>query len=165
MIESTTYEIIIILKEAKIKTISSLSFNPELSLKKGNYSNTKPNREDKPDTNKGILILNKLSKYKFTQGAIVQNKKIIAIEGRGGTKKMLSRCKRKKISHKGVLVKLPKKNQDPRIDLPAIGLKTLAQCKAAGLKGIVLKSKQHVFLEQKKSISFANKNKMFINVK
>ena len=158
-------EIIIILKEAKIKTISSLSFNPELSLKKGNYSNTKPNREDKADINKGILILNKLSKYKFTQGAIVQNKKIIAIEGRGGTKKMLSKCKRKKISHKGVLVKLPKKNQDLRIDLPAIGLKTLAQCKAAGLKGIVLKSKQHVFLEQKKSISFANKNKMFINVK
>ena len=58
-----------------------------------------------------------------------------------------------------------RKNQDLRIDLPTIGLKTLIHCKAAGLKGIVLKAKQHVFLEKKKCISFANKNKMFLSIK
>ena len=77
---------------------------------------------------------------------------------------MLKRCKSKKFKNKGVLVKFPKKNKILRIDLPTIGLKTLIQCKSAGLKGIVLKSKQNVFLE-KKCISFANKNKMFITVK
>ena len=51
------------------------------------------------------------------------------------------------------------------MDLPAIGLKTLTQCKSARLKGIVLKSKQNVFLDRKKCISFAYKNKMFITVK
>ena len=56
------------------------------------------------------------------------------------------------------------KKQDLRIDLPAIGIKTLSQCKIAGLKGVLLKSKQHIFLEKKKCISFANKNKMFIKV-
>ena len=66
---------------------------------------------------------------------------------------------------KGVLVKFPKKKQDLRVDLPTVGLKTLKQCKAAGLKGIVLKNKQNVFLDKSKSISFANKNKMFITVK
>ena len=78
---------------------------------------------------------------------------------------MLTRCKSKKFRNKGVLVKFPKKKQDLRIDLPTIGLKTLMQCKTSGLKGIVLKSKQNVFLEKKKCISFANKNKMFISVK
>ena len=78
---------------------------------------------------------------------------------------MLKRCKSKKFRNKGVLVKFPKKKQDLRIDLPAIGLKTLTQCRLAGLKGIVLKSMQNVFLEQKKCISFANKNKMFITAK
>ena len=48
---------------------------------------------------------------------------------------------------------------------PTVGLKTLIQCRRARLKGIVLKSKQNVFLEQKKCINFANKNKMFITVK
>ncbi len=80
-------------------------------------------------------------------------------------KKMLKGCKSKKFRNKGVLVKFPKRKQDLRIDLPTVGLKTLNQCKSAGLKGIVLKSKQNVFLERKKCISLANNKKMFICVK
>ena len=72
---------------------------------------------------------------------------------------------KKKFTNIGVLVKFPKKGQDLRVDLPTVGLKTLIQCKSAGLKGIVLKNKQNIFLERKKCITFANKNKMFITVK
>ena len=158
-------EIIKILKQEKISTVSSLAFNPELTLKKGNYSRIKPNNEDKIDIKKAITTLSRLGKYNFSQGVVVINRKVVAIEGRDGTQKMLKRCKSKKFRNKGVLVKFPKKKQDLRIDLPAIGLKTLKQCESAGLKGIALKSKQNVFLERKKCISFANKNKMFIAVK
>ena len=158
-------EIINVLKKENIKTISSLTFNPELTLKKGNYSTTKPNKIDKLDINKAIATLNRLGKYTFSQGTVVRNKKVIAIEGKGGTQKMLKRCKSKKFKKKGVLVKFPKKKQDLRIDLPTVGLKTLKQCKLVGLKGIVIKDKKNVFLERKKCISFANKNKMFILVK
>ena len=158
-------QIIQILKEQKIKTISSLTFNSELTLKKGNYAKTKPNRDDKIDIKKAITTLNKLGKYTYSQGAVVRNRKVIAIEGKGGTQKMLKQCKSKKFRNKGVLVKFPKKKQDLRIDLPTVGLNTLTQCKSAGLKGIVLKGKRNVFLERKKCISFANKNKMFIMVK
>jgi len=158
-------EIIKILKHEKIITISSLTFNPELTLKRGNYSRIKPNREDKIDIKKAITTLNKLGKYNFSQGAVVRNRKVIAIEGKGGTQKMLKRCKSRKFKNNGVLVKFPKRKQDLRIDLPTVGLKTLIQCKSAGLKGIVLKSKRNVFLERKKCISFANKNEMFITAK
>ena len=68
-------EIIYIFKKEKIKTISSLAFNPELTLKKGNYTTTKPNRSDKVDINKAIKTLNRLGKYTFSQGAVVRNKK------------------------------------------------------------------------------------------
>ena len=158
-------EIIKILKQERIDTVSSLTFNPELTLKKGNYSRIKPNKEDKIDIKKAITTLSRLGKYNFSQGAVVRNRKVVAIEGRGGTQKMLKRCRSKKFRNKGVLVKFPKKKQDLRIDLPTVGLKTLVQCKAAGLKGIVLKAKQHVFLEKNKCINFANKNKMFLTVK
>jgi len=158
-------EIIKILKRERISTISSLTFNSELTLKKGNYTRTKPNKEDKIDIKKAITTLNRLGRYNFSQGAVVRNRKVVTIEGKSGTEKMLKKCKSKKFRDKGVLVKFPKKKQDPRIDLPTIGLKTLTQCKAAGLKGIVLKSKRNVFLERKKCISFANKNKMFIAAK
>ncbi len=158
-------EIIKILKKERIKTVSSLIFNSELILKKGTYSKTKPNRKDKIDIKKAILVLSKLGKYNFSQGAVVRNNKVIAIEGRCGTEKMLKKCKIKGITNNGVLVKFPKKKQDLRVDLPTIGLKTLKQCKLSGLKGVVLKSKQNIFLESKKCINFANKNKMFIAAK
>ena len=158
-------QIIKILRKEKIRTISSLTYNPELTLKKGSYSKLKPNREDKTDIKKAITALNRLNKYNFSQGVVVRNRKVVAIEGRGGTKKMLKMIINKKFRNKGVLVKFPKKKQDLRIDLPAAGLKTFVQCKSAGLKGIVLKSKQNVFLERNKCIAFANRNKMFIAVK
>ena len=157
-------EIIIILKQQSIKTISSASFNPELSLKKGNYSKTKPNKEDQIDIKKAIYTLNKLGKYNFSQGTVVRNRKVIAIEGRGGTEKMLKKCKSKKFKCNGVLAKFPKKKQDLRVDLPTVGLNTLKQCRVAGLKGIVLKNKQNIFLDKSKCINWANKNKMFIVV-
>ncbi len=155
-------EIINILRREKIKTINSLFFNPELTLKKGIYTKTKPNNIDKINIKKAILILNNLNKYNHSQGTVVRDNKKIAIEGSGGTQELLKKSKNKKFKNNGVLVKFPKKKQDLRIDLPTIGLKTLKQCKIAGLKGIVLKAKQNIFLERKKCINFANKNKMFI---
>ena len=158
-------EIIKILDQNKIKTENSLIFNPELTLKKGNYSKIKPNKQDQLDIKKAIKTLNNLRQYNFSQGVVVRNKKVISIEGKGGTKRMLEKIKSKKFRNHGVLVKFPKKKQDLRVDLPTIGLKTLKQSKTAGLKGIVVKSKQHIFLDRNKCINFANKNRMFISVK
>ena len=158
-------EIIKILAQNKIKTENSLRFNPELTFKKGNYSKIKPNTKDQSDIRKAIKTLNNLKQYNYSQGVVVRNKKVVSIEGKGGTKKLLEKCKSKKYRSHGVLVKFPKKKQDLRVDLPTIGLKTFKQSKTAGLKGIVVKGKQHVFLDKKRCINFANKNKMFISVK
>jgi DUF1009 family protein len=58
--------------------------------------------------------------------------KVIATEGNRGTKKMLSKLKKR--SEGSILIKLPKKKQDLRMDLPTIGLNTLKDCKKYGLK-------------------------------
>ena len=158
-------EIIKILSQNKIKTENSLKFNPELTLKKGNYSNVKPNSQDQSDIKMAIKKLRNLKQYNYSQGVVVRNKKVVTIEGKGGTKKMLEKSGSKKFRNHGVLVKFPKRKQDLRVDLPTIGLKTFKQSKRAGLKGIVVKGEQHVFLDKKKCISLANKNKMFISVK
>ena len=92
-------EIIKILKQEKITTVSSLTFNPELTLKKGSYSRTKPNKKDKIDIKKAIVTLNKLGKYNFSQGAVVRNRKVVAIEGKDGTQKMINRCRSKKLKN------------------------------------------------------------------
>ena len=155
-------EIINIFKTEKIDTINSLAFTPELFLKKGIHTKIKINSNDRKDIRKAVSILKRLNGYSFSQGAIVRTKKIIAVEGTEGTQKMLQKIKNKEKKLSGVLVKFPKKKQDLRVDLPTIGLKTLIECKRAGLKGIVLKSNLNVCLDKKQLIKFANKNKMFI---
>ncbi len=87
-------EIIDIFKKEKIKTINSLFFNPELTLKKGIYTKIKPNIFDKVDIDKAILILKNSNEYNYSQGAVVRNNKLIAIEGSGGTQKLLKRSKK-----------------------------------------------------------------------
>ena len=155
-------EIINIFKKEGIKTLNSLFFTPSLRLSKGIHTKTKPNTEDKKDIKKAISTLVQLNHYSFSQGVVVRNGNVLAIEGNNGTQKMLQKIKKKINSLKGVLVKFAKKKQDLRIDLPTVGLKTLIQCKKSGIKGVILKNKQNVCLDKKKLINFANKNKMFV---
>jgi DUF1009 family protein len=157
-------EIINILKNEKIKTVSSTEYTPELNLSRGNYSKYEPDKNNKLDIKNALKALDRSNQYSHIQGAICKNNHII-LEKQEGTQKMLKKIKKIKNFNKGVLVKFPKKKQDPRVDLPTIGLSTFKQCKAAGLKGIVLKHKKNIFLDKEKSIYFANKNKMFIFVK
>ena len=153
--------IIKILANEGIKVISSIFFNPELSLKKGNFSKIKPNKQDNLSIKNSQIYFNKINNFDHIQALVVKDGKIIAREGREGTKKMLSKLK---INSNGILIKLPKKKQDLRMDLPTIGLQTLKDIKKHGLKGVVLKSKKNIFLDKTKCINFANKNKIFIKV-
>ncbi len=156
-------ELIKILSLEKVKVINSVNFTPELSLSRGNYSKLKPNKNDHRDIKKGLKILLKSNAYDHVQAVIVRNNIVLKETSRGTRKLIKSINKTKK--NKGVLIKFPKKKQDLRVDLPTVGLDTFKDCKRAGLKGIVLKSKQNIFLDKRKCINFANKNKMFINIK
>jgi hypothetical protein len=156
-------ELITILSLEKVKVINSIHFNPELSLSRGNYSKIKPNKYDLIDIKKGMKILQSSNSYDHVQAVIVRNN-IIAKETSKGTKKLIQSIKKTKIN-RGILIKFPKKKQDLRVDLPTIGLDTFKDFKRAGIKGVVLKNKQNIFLEKKACINFANKNKMFIVVK
>ena len=151
--------IINILDQEGIKVISSIFFNPELAVNVGTYTKLKPSTEDVKSIKKGIKYFDGLNGLDHVQAIIIKDSKILAVEGRQGTKVMLSKIKKKT---DGILIKLPKKKQDLRMDLPTIGLKTLKDCKKYGLRGIVLRSKKNIFLDKTKCISFANKNKIFI---
>ena len=156
-------ELINILSLENIKVIKSTFLTPELSLKKGIYTKNKPIKDDFNDIKKGENILKKTNAFDHIQAIIVRENSIFK-ETSKGTKNLIKKMKKIKIK-KGVLIKYPKKKQDMRVDLPTIGLDTLKDCKKAGLKGVVLKDKQNIFLEKKKCINFGSKNMMFILVK
>ena len=156
-------ELVNILALENIKVIKSTFFTPEITLKKGNYTKAKLTNDDLNDIKKGENILKKTNALDHIQAIIVRKTSIFK-ETSKGTKNLIKRMNKTKVK-RGVLIKYPKKKQDLRVDLPTIGLDTLKDCKKAGLKGIVLKDKQNIFLQKEKCINFAVKNKMFILVK
>ncbi len=156
-------ELIKILHENKTKVIKSNFFNPELTLRKGNICKIKPDKMDIINIKKGIKVLSQLNAYNHVQALVINNNIVIKKETTKGTKKMLQSIN-KNNGTGGILIKFPKRKQDLRADLPTVGIDTLIDCKKVNLKGIVLKSNQNIFIDKKKCISFANKNKIFINV-
>ncbi|WP_041793654.1 LpxI family protein [Pararhodospirillum photometricum] len=71
------------------------------------------------------------------QGAVVQQGLTLALEAIEGTDAMLERCAGlAREGGGGVLVKACKPQQDRRVDLPAVGPRTLDNARAAGLRGV-----------------------------
>ena len=156
-------ELMKILAENNIKVIKSNFFNPELTLSMGNISKSKPNKLDVISIKKGIKVLHQLNAHNHVQGLVIKDSIVVTKETSKGTKKMLQSINKNKAKG-GILIKFPKRKQDLRADLPTVGLDTLKDCKKVNLKGIVLKSNQNIFMDKKKCINFANKNKIFIKI-
>jgi DUF1009 family protein len=156
-------------KKNKITVISCINYLSE--LKAENFiSINKPNKQDLLDINKGVKLLNHInSKFDVGQSAIINKGYVVAIEGASGTDSMIINSIKiqRKINNNnfsGVLIKIPKKKQDLRVDLPTIGYRTIKYCIRAGIKGIALKKNENIFLDQNKSIDIIKKNNFFIKV-
>ena len=153
------------------KIISQTKFNREIVLNKGSCTILRPNKYDKKNISIGKKIIYDLKKIGVEQGVIVLNRDNIFTENTKGTDSLIKESKMKILNFKkanefnrsGILIKLPKPNQDLRTDLPTIGFKTVKNCIDVGLKGIVVKGKYNIFLDKKKCIKFANKKKFFIH--
>jgi len=161
--------VINILKNEKMKVISCTKYLPELFA-----NNIKSEKiltsQDLKDIKKGKNLLETLNqKFDVGQSAIISNGYVVAIEAAEGTDEMLSKSSKilKKINRtkqSGILLKLPKKIQDLRVDLPTIGFRTIQKCINLGLNGIILKKNAHIFLDQQKSKNLIAKNNFFIKV-
>ena len=111
--------------------------------------------QDKNDIEKGVLILNSISKYDNAQSCIISDGYILAIEAVEGTDKMISRIGsiKKKISRdliEGCLIKIPKAKQSLKIDLPTVGVKTLDMMHKNKLNVLALRRDVTIVVEKKK---------------
>ena len=89
--------IIKILDKEGIKVISSIFFNPELAVNVGTYTKLKPSTEDIKSIKKCIKYFDRFNGLDHVQAIIVKDSKILAVEGRQGTKVMLSKIKKKQM--------------------------------------------------------------------
>ena len=157
------------LNRINMKVVSCTKYLPEL-LAENFVNKFKLSKQDLRDIEKGKAILNHVNKkYDVGQSIIINKGLVVGIEAAEGTDEMIlkSFSIMKKINNKapsGVLIKVPKKIQDLRVDLPTIGYNTIRNCIKVGLRGIALKKNQNIFLDQQKSLNLIKKNNFFITV-
>ena len=151
-------------RDNNFKIIGAEKYIPHLLMDKGLITGQKIEDKTRNDINIAIKRCNNIGSKDIGQACVVANGKIIASEGILGTDKMLKDIILRKIRFKneGVLVKLAKPIQDRRVDLPAIGIRTIQLIKEIGLSGIALEEKSSFISEKEKVIEFANKNNIFI---
>lgn len=118
---------------------------PEILIPAGKIGTLAPSARDLADIARGLELLRATGPFDVGQGAVVADQQVLAIETVDGTDGMLARIaelrERGRIPRDkgiGVLVKAPKPGQDRRIDMPAIGPRTVEATARAGLAGIAV---------------------------
>ena len=133
---------------------SPLDLSTSFTLSKKDL-NVNPKDRVKLDIEKGKSILLALSRFDNAQSIVIIDGYIIAIEAAEGTDQMLERVikirrRNKTINeNKGVLVKMPKKNQSSLVDLPVLGPKTIEIVSKANLASIALDPLSTLILKKK----------------
>ena len=88
---------------------------------------------------------------------------VLAVEAIEGTDAMLERCAQlRRAGLGGVLVKLVKPGQDRRADLPTVGVQTIRNAIAAGLRGVAFEANGTLLAERDEAIALADASGMFL---
>lgn len=90
------------------------------------------------------------------QTVVVRGDQVVARENFLGTDNCIQRSARQRALGGGVVVKLPKPQQDRRIDLPAIGPKTIGLMQQTGCSAIVLETEGAILTDKDEIIRLAD---------
>lgn len=136
-----------------------------LVTKKGVLSAKLPDSDDLININLGKRAIKKLSKFDIGQSLIVCQKQIVAVEALEGTDAMIKRCEKLNLqNNQGILVKMKKKFQSKKIDLPTIGVETVKNCAKSGIKGIAIEANSVLLVEKEKLLKKVDELGLFLIV-
>jgi UDP-2,3-diacylglucosamine hydrolase len=161
--------VIELLEEHGHRVVGVHDLAPQLLASAGVHGVHRPSPEDERTIAVGMNLLRDISRYDVGQGAVLVDERVLAIEGPEGTDRMLARVRSLRRSWSfargpaaGVLVKSPKKGQDLRVDLPAIGPLTARRAAQAGLRGIAIASGATLILDRDETVRAADRLGLFL---
>jgi DUF1009 family protein len=160
--------VISIIEKRGFKVQSIADLLPELTVKSGANTATKPRAADLQRIAEGVDVTRALGRFDIGQGCVVVGQRAVAVEGAEGTDAMLHRIAELRSIGRlpnrrgGVLVKAVKLGQDERADLPAIGPDTVLAVEQAGLLGIGVEAGKTLIIEREKTLQLAREHRIFI---
>jgi hypothetical protein len=132
-------------------------------VRRGHLGAAVPTERDMRDIERGIAVLDALAEADVGQAIVVQDGLVLGIEAAEGTDKLIARSGELKREGRGpVLVKLPKRGQEHRVDLPTIGPETIAVAVKAGCVGVAVAAGETLIVEAEKTVVEADAGGLFV---
>lgn len=136
----------------------------ELLAPSGTIGTVEPDPAGRADVARGLEAARALGALDVGQAVVVQNGAVIGLEGAEGTDALVARCAPfvDPNAPGGVLVKCAKPGQERRADLPAIGVDTVRNAAAAGLRGIAVESGGTLVVDLDAVVATADERGLFL---
>ncbi|MGY2053243.1 LpxI family protein [Methylobacterium sp. JK268] len=143
---------------------------PDLMARPGPLGAREPDAASAISIATGRALLASLASHDVGQAAVVASRRVFAVEGPEGTDRMLARARALVRRPLGlgrpppglVLVKLAKAGQDLRVDLPAVGPRTVRAAAAAGCTGIAVGAGDTLVLDRAETVALAEAQGLFL---
>lgn len=161
---------VMLLEERGHRVVGAHELAPDLVASRLLSGARQPGADDREAIAFGLELLVSLSDFDIGQGAVVDRRHVLAIEGPEGTDRMIRRVRSLRQSwfglrrreEGGVLIKAAKRGQDLRVDMPTIGPRTVTEAAKAGLSGIAIGAGSTFVLEQEETLRTADRLGVFL---
>ncbi len=146
-----------------LRVIAPDSILTDLKPEKGPLGRHVADQSAECDILRGTAVLNAMSGVDVGQAVVVQDGLVLGIEAIEGTDALLQRCgELRRDGPGGVLVKLQKRDQEERTDLPTIGPETIRRAAVAGLRGIAVQAGGSLVLNRDETVRLADEAGLFL---
>jgi DUF1009 family protein len=151
------------------KVVSPISLLPSLLVAAGPLGSNDANDREMADIARGFEVVRALGPFDVGQAVVVTDGRVEAIEGAENTDAMLRRLAGQRRgssadpgARRGVLVKRPKPRQEMRVDMPAIGPRTVDAAVVTGLAGVAVLAGGAIALERAELKRRADAEQLFV---
>jgi DUF1009 family protein len=158
-----------IFEKEGLRTIGVADAAPDLLARDGVYGKIAPSADEREDIATGAKVVRRLGALDVGQAAAVCDGLVLAVEAAEGTDAMIARIpalpehiRGTPARPRGVLVKALKPVQDRKTDLPVIGVNTVRNVSAAGLRGIAIEAGSALIINETDVIKAADAAGIFV---
>lgn len=151
-----------------LRVVGAESVAPELLAALGPVGRVKPDEAAERDIALGLVEALTLGRRDLGQGVVVRAGSVLEREDQHGTDALLARCRpvgpgvHGSDMRSGVLVKMARPTQDRRVDLPAVGVRTVEGAAKAGLAGIAVEAGGALIIDHAAVAAAADRLGLFV---
>lgn len=144
-----------------IEIIDPTPFLASYFCRAGVFTKRCPNKQEEEDISFGWEKAKILADLDIGQTLVVKSKIVVAVEGAEGTNEAIGRAG--DLTKGGfVVIKRSRTNQDPRIDLPAVGLETIKHLIQAGGGALCFEAGKMPFFQKEEALRLADEHSVSV---